>query len=111
MTDSLTADGTPPPPVAGQWTVTMTTARGTREATLAIESSNGTIHGTWRSPMGTSPLIDGKQDGDRLRWSVRSSGPMGEMTMQFEAVVQGDALAGEVILGAMGNGTFTGHRA
>ncbi len=111
MADVLAADGTPPPVVTGQWNVTMTTARGTREATLAIESSNGAIHGTWQSPMGASPLIDGKQDGDRLCWSVHTSGPMGEMTMQFEAVVQNDALAGEVILGAMGNGTFTGRRA
>ncbi|TAJ16462.1 MAG: ABC transporter ATP-binding protein, partial [Dehalococcoidia bacterium] len=112
LSDNLTADGPAPVALAGQWNVTMTTARGTREATLAIDSSNGAVHGTWNSPMGgASPLIDGKLDGDRLRWSVQTSGPMGEMTMRFEAVVQGDALAGEVALGSMGNGTFTGRRA
>lgn len=112
LSDSLTADGPAAPTITGQWNVTLTTPRGTREATLAIESSNGALHGTWDSPMGgATPLIDGKQDGDRLRWSVRSAGPMGEMTMRFEAVVQGDAFAGEVALGTMGNGTFTGRRA
>ncbi len=112
LSDSLTADGPAAPTITGQWNVTLTTPRGTREATLAIESSNGALHGTWDSAMGgATPLIDGKQDGDRLRWSVRSAGPMGEMTMQFEAVMQGDAFVGEVALGTMGNGTFTGRRA
>ena len=61
--------------------------------------------------MGTSPLVDGKQEGNHLRWTVQTSGPMGEMTMRFEAIVQGDAFAGEVALGSIGSGTFTGHRA
>ena len=112
LSDSLTADGPAAPTITGQWNVTLITPRGTRQATLTIESSNGALHGTWDSAMGgATPLIDGKQDGNRLRWSVRSAGPMGEMTMRFEAVVQGDAFAGEVALGTMGNGTFTGRLA
>jgi len=50
-----------------------------------------------------------KVAGDTLTWSSAITSPM-PMTLEFEATVAGDAMTGNVKLGAFGNAALNGVR-
>ena len=57
-----------------------------------------------------SQEVSGKVDGDTLTWSASITSPM-PMTLEFSATVSGDAMTGNVKLGAFGNAPLSGVRA
>ncbi len=97
--------------VDGNWKLTMTTPRGTRDATVAFVTSGAALSGTWTGLQGATDFSGGHVDGDDLDWSFTRSGPMGEITLEFKGKVDGDKISGTVQLGQMGSGTFEGARA
>jgi hypothetical protein len=53
--------------------------------------------------------VSGKVNGDTLTWSANITNPM-PMTLEFEAKVDGDKMAGNVKLGMFGNAPLSGER-
>ena len=94
----------------GAWKLTVTTPRGTREAAVEFATNGGQLTGTWSGPQGEPQDFTGTIEGPALYWTVKRSGPMGEMILEFNGKVAGDKITGKVELGQMGSGTFEGTR-
>ena len=93
----------------GTWKTTVNSPMGVQQGTLTVQTSGDTFTGKTSGRMGESE-VSGKVDGDTLTWSANITQPM-PMTLEFEATVDGDAMKGNVKLGAFGNAPLTGVRA
>lgn len=94
----------------GTWNTVMNTPMGAQNGTMTLTTDGGSLTGKLSGPQGDIDLTDGTVDGDALTWKAAITTPMA-MTLEFSATVDGDAISGDVKLGAMGNATFTGTRA
>lgn len=94
----------------GTWNTTMNTPMGAQNGTLTLTSSGNKLSGKLKSPQGEIDIADGTVDGNNLAWKASITSPMA-MTLEFSATLDGDAMSGNVKLGAFGNATFTGQRA
>ncbi len=92
----------------GNWKITINTPMGAQEVNASITTSGDTFTGKTSGRMGDAD-ISGKVSGDTLTWSSAITQPM-PMTLEFEATAAGDAMTGNVKLGAFGNAPLTGVR-
>jgi len=92
----------------GNWKITINTPMGAQEVTASIVTAGDTFTGKTSGRMGDAE-ISGKVAGDTLTWSSAITNPM-PMTLEFEATVNGDAMTGNVKLGAFGNAALSGVR-
>ena len=95
---------------SGKWNVTMNTPMGAQKGVLELAVDGSTLTGSMSGAQGALPLSEGKADGNDLQWKAAMTQPM-PMTLEFRAVVDGDAISGTVKLGAFGDSTFSGSRA
>ena len=93
----------------GTWKITINTPMGAQEVTATIVTAGDTFTGKTSGRMGDAE-VSGKVAGDTLTWSSAITSPM-PMTLEFEATVAGDAMTGNVKLGAFGNAALSGVRA
>ena len=93
----------------GNWKITINTPMGAQEVNATITTSGDTFSGKTEGRMGSGE-ISGKVDGDTLTWTTDITQPM-PMTLDFSATVSGDAMTGNVKLGAFGNAPLSGVRA
>ena len=96
--------------VDGTWKIAMETPLGTRNATLTLAASGGTLTGKMSGEAGSTDIADGQVNGNQLSFSVDITQPM-PLTLEFNATVEGDKLSGNVKLGMYGNAPLTGTRA
>ena len=96
--------------VDGKWNVTLTTPRGSRDATLELRTSGAILSGSWGGPQGNQEFSGGTVEGNIVAWAVQTSGPMGPMTLRFQGTVEGDKMTGSVEM-PMGAGSFSAARA
>jgi len=95
----------------GKWTTTMNTPMGAQNGSMELSTDGGALTGTLTAATGDAvEITDGTIDGNNLSWKAAITQPM-PITLEFSAVVDGDAISGDVKLGAFGNATFTGERA
>jgi hypothetical protein len=92
----------------GSWKITINTPMGAQEVTATITTSGDTFTGKTEGRMGSQD-VSGKVDGDTLTWSAAITNPM-PMTLEFTATVAGDAMTGNVKLGAFGDAPLSGVR-
>ena len=78
---------------AGKWSSSVETQQGamTMDFEFAIDGNNLTGSMS-NSMMGTTPITEGKIDGNNLSFIVSMQGPNGAMTMNYKGVVNGDEL-------------------
>lgn len=94
----------------GDWNVTMNSPMGSQQAVLTLQSSGSNLSGKIAGPQGTQEFTDGSVEGDSAKWKVSMTQPM-PIQLEFDAKVDGDAIKGNVKLGAFGNASFEGTRA
>jgi hypothetical protein len=92
----------------GNWKITISTPMGPQAVNARITTSGDSFTGETSGPMGDQ-AISGKVAGDSLSWSMNITQPM-PLTLEFEAKVDGDAMTGNVKLGAFGNAALSGQR-
>ena len=95
--------------VDGTWNISIETPIGTRQATLNIAASGGTLTGTQSADGNTGEIADGKVDGNKVSWKVAITNPM-PMTLEFSGTVDGDKISGNANAGAFGALPFSGTR-
>ena len=93
---------------SGKWAVTVQTPMGPQDREFVLVVNGNAFTGTVSSPDGPRPIA-GKVDGNKLTWSADVTNPM-PLKLDFDVAVSGDAMAGTVKLGMMGNATVTGKR-
>ncbi len=97
--------------VAGTYNTTVKSPMGDQSGTFTVEDNgDGTFSGNMAGGMGSMDVEDGKVDGNTLTWKMNMTVPM-PMTLECEAVVDGDNLTGNVNAGAFGAMPLSGTRA
>lgn len=91
------------------WDITLETPMGPQQMTAQIAVSGDTLSGKIQSPMGSED-ITGTAAGNSLSWQMKVKQPM-PLDLDFKVTVDGDAMAGEVVLGAFGTAKLIGKRA
>ena len=94
----------------GTWETVTNTPMGQQKVTVALQTDGDSLSGTMSSSQGTVDIKDGSVDGNTASWKVSITSPM-PMTLEFSATADGDAISGNVQLGAFGSASFTGTRA
>jgi hypothetical protein len=96
--------------VDGTWKIVMETPMGTRNATLSLATSGGTLTGKMSGEAGTTDIADGAVSGNKVSFKVDITNPM-PLTLEFSAAIDGDKLSGKVKLGMFGDAPLSGTRA
>lgn len=78
---------------AGKWNATVETQQGAMTMDFEFAADGNNLTGSMsNSMMGTTPITEGKIDGDNLSFIVSMQGPNGAMTMNYKGVVNGDEM-------------------
>ena len=96
--------------VDGKWNITIKTPMGDQNAELTLKQEGDALTGTMSGAMGAVDVANGKVEGDTLTWSASVTSPM-PVTLDFTGKIEGDAISGDVKLGAFGSSTFSGTAA
>lgn len=92
----------------GNWKIVLSTPMGPQEMQLSIAAQGESFTGKVTSDMGDEDIA-GAVDGNRLTWDLKVTRPM-PITLSFDIVADGDAMAGNAKLGMFGNAAVTGER-
>jgi invasion protein IalB len=95
--------------VAGNWSLAIQTPMGTRDSTLVLAQNGNQLSGTMQSPRGEVP-INGTIKGSEIAFSMKLNVQGADMNIDYSGTVQNDSMQGKVVLGQMGEGTWTGKR-
>lgn len=96
--------------VAGSWECVTKTPMGDQKMVMTIvPGEDGTFTGTSADLVGSIDLMDGRIDGQNLTWRMKMKVPM-PMTLECQATVDGDAIAGKIRAGILGTSPMTGKR-
>lgn len=95
--------------VNGKWDVTVNSPMGSQKSILNLNESGGALSGKLEGAQGALEIKNGKAVGDDVSWTADMTQPM-PITLEFSGKVQGDAITGNVKLGAFGSATFSGTR-
>ena len=95
--------------IAGTWNLTVDTRAGVGTPTLVLKQDGETLTGTYTGRFGESPINGTFKDG-AITFSFDASGPMGSAHVTYTGKVEGETMSGDMQMGAMTGGTFTGTR-
>lgn len=95
--------------VDGAYDCVTKTPLGDQTSVFTIVSNGDSFHGTNAGVLGSMDVKDGKVSGNKLTWKMEMVIPM-PMTLEAEALVEGDTLTGTVQAGAFGAMAMTGKR-
>lgn len=95
--------------VDGAYDCITKTPMGDQPSVFTVVSNGETFHGTNAGPLGSLDVKEGRVEGNRLSWKMEMVVPM-PMTLEAEAVVEGDTLTGTIQAGAFGAMAMTGKR-
>jgi hypothetical protein len=96
--------------IDGTWKITVNSPMGPQPSTLTLAVEGDALTGSQSAQGTTSPIANGKVDGDTLTWSNSITSPF-PMTLEFTGKVDGDNLSGSVKAGSFGSFPFSGGRA
>ena len=94
----------------GSWNITMKTPMGDREAKLTLAQDGDGLSGEMEADGNTTPISNGRVEGDRAKWDVEVTTPM-PLTLSFDVADADGGLDGSVQLGMFGTSTVTGSAA
>jgi hypothetical protein len=94
--------------VDGNWNLVVATPLGERHGILSVQTEGTTLKGQMIDSS-TAEIFDGTVNGHEICWKVNITEPM-PMTLEFTGTINGDELAGSVILGGFGTSSFSGTR-
>lgn len=96
--------------VDGKWNIVIKTPMGEQTGELTLKQEGDALTGEMTGNMGAVAIENGKVEGGKLLWHAKVTSPM-PITLEFEGTEDGDAISGDVKLGAFGSSTFTGTKA
>lgn len=96
--------------VDGKWNIVIKTPMGDQNGALTLKQDGDALTGAMDGASGNAPIENGKVEGEKLSWHAKVTTPM-PITLEFEGTIEGDAISGNVKLGAFGTSTFSGTAA
>jgi hypothetical protein len=93
----------------GNWSLVVGTPLGERRAMLSLITDGSVLKGSQMADGNSTEIFDGAVNGNEVSWKVSITEPM-EMILEFTGTINGDEVAGNVILGSFGTSSFSGTR-
>jgi hypothetical protein len=82
--------------IDGTYSITIHTPMGDQEAKLTLKTDGENLTGTSESAMtGVSEIEAGKVKGNELTWTENVKTPVGPLTLNMMATVDGDKISGQ----------------
>jgi hypothetical protein len=99
--------------VSGDWEMSMETPRGTFTRNIHFEQDGEKLivtmeGGRWNQ--GEEIKGEGTIVGNKVEWTIKRSGPMGEFKITYAGTVEGDTMSGEVKMGNRGSRAWKAKR-
>ena len=95
--------------VAGSYKIVTKTPMGDQNGTFTVKVNGASFTGGVAGPLGSMDVREGKVDGNKLTWKMDMKVPMPRQ-LDCQAVVDGDAITGNVKAGAFGSMAMSGVR-
>jgi len=96
--------------VTGEWSVTVETSAGSGNPSFTFKQEGEKLTGMYKGQFGESPLT-GTVKGSDINFSIKISAQGQDLTIVYTGKVESkDSMKGKVVLGELGEGTFTGKR-
>jgi hypothetical protein len=96
--------------IDGKWNITIKTPMGDQTGVLTLKQEGDALTGDMSGSSGSAAIENGKVEGEKLSWHSKVTSPM-PLTLEFDGQIEGDAISGNVKLGAFGSSTFSGTAA
>jgi hypothetical protein len=110
MPDASRAVAADAPTVTGLSTMTVETSMGGGNPRFALTQRGEEITGNYEGRFGEAPVA-GTIKGNQVTLTFTVSVEGQELRIEYSGTIDGDAMAGKVIFGGFGEGTFEGTRA
>jgi len=96
--------------ITGDWSVTVETSAGSGNPSFSFKQEGEKLTGMYKGQLGEGPLT-GTVKGADISFSVKVNAQGQDLTIVYTGKVEGkDSMKGKVVLGELGEGTFTGKR-
>ena len=111
MTTPLIGAGQAAADVAGDWALTVETDQGTTAPSVTLEQNGAELTGHYSSETLGEATVTGSVNGNEVRFSLEAEVQGFGLEVVYTGTVQSDGtLTGQIALGDLGGGTFTGKR-
>ena len=111
MGTGLTVTGQTPADVAGDWALTVETDQGTTTPSVMLEQNGSELTGHYSSETLGEAEVKGSVSGNDVVFSLSASAGGFDIEVTYAGTLQDDGtLSGQIDLGGLGGGTFTGRR-
>jgi hypothetical protein len=105
-----TAQGEKPADVAGAWALTIETANGSGTPTATFKQDGEKLTGHYSSQVLGERELTGTVKGNKIEFVVQADIQGQAVKVTYAGTVEKDTMKGKVILGELGEGTFTGKK-
>jgi hypothetical protein len=95
--------------VAGEWDFQVETQAGSGTPHFSLKQDGSNVTGNYKGQLGEAP-VTGTVKGNELTINFKVSAQGADLAITYTGTVEGDSIKGKVVLGEMGEGTFTGKK-
>jgi hypothetical protein len=95
--------------VTGDWTMWVETQVGTGSPSFRLEQEGEVVSGTYKGQLGEAP-VTGTVKGNDIVLSIKVNAQGTELVVTYTGTVDGSTMKGKVVLGDLGEGTFSGKK-
>jgi hypothetical protein len=111
MATGLSVAGQTPADVAGDWMLTVDTDQGITNPSVMLEQNGSELTGHYSSETLGEADVKGTVNGNDVMFSLSASAGGFDIEVIYTGTMQDDGtLSGQIDLGGLGGGTFTGQK-
>jgi hypothetical protein len=95
--------------VTGTWIMAVQTSAGSGSPTFVLVQKGDALSGTYKGQLGEAQ-VSGSVKGDDVVIEYKVDGQAGSLAVKYSGKTDGKTMSGNVSLGQLGEGTFTGTK-
>jgi hypothetical protein len=96
--------------ITGDWSVTVETSAGSGNPSFTFKQEGETLTGMYKGQLGEGPLT-GTVKGADIKFTIKVNAQGQDLTIVYTGKIESkDSMKGTVVLGELGEGTWTGKR-
>lgn len=96
--------------VSGSWALTVETAQGSGSPEVTLKQDGEKLTGTYSSQVFGEQAVTGTIKGPAVTFGFTATMEGTTVTVTYSGTVEGGTMKGKVVLGDIGEGTFTGKK-
>ena len=95
--------------VTGSWIMAVQTGAGSGSPTFVLVQKGDALSGSYKGQLGEAQ-VTGSVKGDDVTIEYKVDGQAGSLAVKYSGKTDGKTMSGKVLLGQLGEGTFTGKK-